>query len=282
MIPHPEFKSHLFTRVELTSQSQQDRLARYRRQPRIIQAFDYIASRLIVLLKMRKENRIWVLFRMITAGFRGYFKIFHRLDIQGYENIPDSGCIFITNHPGSLDPLVIMGAVKRPIGMFTSFGDGWLSDVFEKYIGYIKHQGTKDEMLEHMIRLILCENRYLLIAPEGLENQPPLVQEGFSGIVNVYSVLNYDKNRIPIVPIIMQNSQCYHGSAKMNTKKLPKIRISFLPAYFLPRDWLKPIDQGGKKPREIINWIMLGLAHKLGQKNLALNNSLESSRKRTP
>ena len=274
MIPHPEFKSHLFSRVELSTQTPQERLARYRQQPRIIQALDYIASRLIKLLNLRKGNRIWVLFRMITAGFRGFFRIFHRLEIQGYENIPKSGCIFITNHPGSLDPLVIMGAVKRPIGMFTSFGNGWLSDVFEKYIGYIKYHGSKDEMLENMIRHVLCNNRYLLIAPEGLENKPPIVQEGFSGIVSVYSVLNHDKNRIPIVPIIVQNSQCYHGSAKINSKTFPKIRITFLPAYFLPRDWIKPLDQGGKKPREIIDWIMLSIAHKLGQKELEKNRWL--------
>jgi len=274
MIPHPEFKSLFFSRIDLVPPTKEELDAKFREQPSYAQVADAILSRLAKKLKILKGNHLWVLNRFLYTSFRFFFRIFHRLDIRGYENIPKNGCIFIMNHPGSLDPLIIMGAVRRPIGMFTSFGKGWIAYALEKYHGFINRENTKDVMLEKMVRQILCHNKYFLIAPEGLEHDPK-IQEGYTGVVSVYSVLNYDKNRIPIVPLILQNSQCYHGSPKMNQKAFPQIRINFLPPMYLPREWFVPVEQGGKTPREIINWIMQFLAHKLGQKEVVKNPGLE-------
>jgi len=274
MIPHPEYKSLFFSRIDLVPPTKDALAAKFRDQPSYAQVADAIISRFAKIIKVLRGNRLWVLDRILRASFRFFFKVFHRLDIRGYENIPKTGAIFLMNHPGSLDPLIIMGAVRRPIGMFTSFGKGWFAHVLEKYHGLINREGTKDEMLEKMVRQILCHNNYFLIAPEGLEHEPK-IQEGYTGVVSVYSVLNYNKNRIPIVPIILQNSDCYHGSPKMNKKCFPQIRINFLPPMYLTREWFVPVDQGGKTPREIINWIMQFLAHKLGQKEVVKNRGLE-------
>jgi len=44
------------------------------------------------------------------------FKVFHDIEIQGAENVPDSGPVIIAaNHPSYLDPAYIMVGLDRPV-----------------------------------------------------------------------------------------------------------------------------------------------------------------------
>nr|MDO8111746.1 hypothetical protein [Candidatus Sigynarchaeota archaeon] len=57
-----------------------------------------------------------------------------------------------------------------------------------------------------------------------------------------------------------------------------KILVEFLKPIYIPRDWLKRPEEGGKTPREIIDKLMLVLARKVGYKTLRKNWALERRR----
>ncbi len=173
------------------------------------------------------------------------------------------------------------------MGVFTAIGDGMVVDILER-MGFVARLGTSGQMTEKMIRSILLRNRYFAIWPEGTPDKGYGVMQGFSGIVKVYATLNSQSDIIPFVPVVMQVSKKpWKGKAPKKRKKKGKKRRrrkwrygSRVPAkvifhyqkpVFIPRDWLNPPNEGGKTKREIIDAMMMGIARKLGQVELAQN-----------
>jgi len=205
------------------------------------------------------------------------YRIYNRMEIVGRENVPESGAIFILNHFGKKDVILFLSAFEKPVGVFTAVGKGLSADILEHYLHFVPRLGTGKEMIEKMVRTILKKNRYFAMWPEGTISRNQKVLESFSGIIRVYATLNSEKNVIPFVPVIMQNTDAYEFHKKL--KKPKKIRLTFLEPYYFPRDWLKKPEEGGKRPRELINHLMMKLARKLGQNKLYKNRVLERRRK---
>jgi 1-acyl-sn-glycerol-3-phosphate acyltransferase len=220
---------------------------------------------------------IWPLYRVLMGIEYLHLRIQNRLEIHGQQHIPKSGCIFLINHIGSKDVDIFMTAFRKPVGVFTDVGFSWFSDFIEEILNWVPRRGKPDEMIEKMIRTILFKNRYFAMWPEGSPSQSGKVMEAFSGVVKVYAVLNALEDRIPFVPVILRGADCYWGwqEKRSGTKK---IFVDYFKPIFIPRAWLKPPDQGGKTPRDIINRVMLLMAHKLGQKELAKNWALSYRR----
>ena len=57
-----------------------------------------------------------------------------------------------------------------------------------------------------------------------------------------------------------------------------KMYFKFLKPVFVPRDWLNHPNDGGKTPREIIDYLMLLIARVRGQKKLVKNHRLHERR----
>jgi hypothetical protein len=125
-----------------------------------------------------------------------------------------------------------------------------------------------------MVRQILLHNRYFAIWPEGHPHPGP-IEEGFSSIVRVYATLNHDRDRIPFVPVLIRGE----AAVRRNVQHKPgRIEIHFFKPVFIDRQWLKPLAEGGKTPREIIDFLMLHLARKNGQTSIAPNPRLQRTR----
>ncbi len=222
---------------------------------------------------------------------KAYLHIVNSFEVRGKGKIPKEGAIFYVNHPGSLDVPILLAAFGKPIGVFVSYDNFYFLDVIEHYYGLINkkkvlrdarvsRRNRRDVLIELMIRNILKKNRYFAIWPSGSLSRSGKVQEGFSSVVRAYSVINAEKDRIPFVPVLIQGSQCYHIGVNPSLKpKFKKIRLSFLDPYYLPRKWLQKPEEGGKSPREIINYMMRILAKANGQKTFIKNNSLERARR---
>ena len=105
--------------------------------------------------------------------------------------------------------------------------------------------------------------------------------EGFSGIIKVYAAVNSKRDRVPFVPIMIRGAEYYWHWQKSKTKvhKTRDIILDIYKPLYLPREWLKPIEEGGKTPREMVNWLMMFLARKKGQEKLYPNGALERRRK---
>ncbi len=217
-----------------------------------------------------------MIYKFVVTGFRWYFRIFNGLKAYGLENIPPKGCIFYVNHPGSFDPPILFAAIPHiQMGAFISWGDGWFADTLEACYGLSPfRQANMPLKVEKMVREILLRNRFFAIWPEGHPHKGP-VEQGFSSIIRVYATLNYNRDRIPFVPVLIRGEA---AERKNLQHKMGPIEILFFKPIFIDRQWLKPPTEGGKTPREIIDFLMHYLARKNGQVTFAYNNRLAHHR----
>ena len=108
--------------------------------------------------------------------------------------------------------------------------------------------------------------------------------QGFSGFIKVYETVNCEKDLIPLVPVVMveripKRKQKPKKKWKKKQKRLiPALEFHYLPPFYFPREWLKPVEQGGKTQRELADEAMMVLAKAVGQKELATNPVLERRR----
>jgi hypothetical protein len=173
-----------------------------------------------------------------------------------------------------MDPLIIFGCVPQFLfGSLMHWGNGWFSDVMDKFFGLIafKEHESRQIKVEKMIRVILTKTPFFVIAPEGLVGRDDVVRQGFSSVIDLYATINSQSDRLPFLPVLIRGGQLYR-SAKPNTNP---IDIHFYPPFFLPREWLKRPEDGGKSAREMVDYIMMVLARKMGQKTLAPNPRLD-------
>jgi hypothetical protein len=150
--------------------------------------------------------------------------------------------------------------------------------MLERLFSFInRDHHKKDWLIEKMIRIILQKNPHFAIWPEGRSPLDGRIMYGFSSVAKVYATLNSQRDIIPLVPVLIEGSGCYRYNLWPRTNK---ITLRFLPAYYLPREWLLKPDDGGKAPREIVDYMMSILAKARGQKHLLYNDRIDHHRQR--
>jgi len=259
-------------RCELPVETPDEMLRRWKNQPVILQAIDAVMSRLVTWSRAMSGRRRHVTYKVVMHALKLFFRSFYRLKVFGKKNIPKTGCVFYLNHPG-LDPPVLWAALAgREVGGFVVFSSDWFADAIEKYYGITRLPlPTQEQKVEFMVRQVLLKNAFFAIWPEGHPHKGP-IEQGFSGIARVYAVLNHDKNRIPFVPVLIRGEVDYTHILR----NIAPIEIHFFPPIFLDRQWLKRPEDGGKTPREIIDYLMDFLARKNGQATFAPNPHLDA------
>jgi len=275
-IPFPQYTSYMHERCELPRETLEERKTRWKWQPRFVIALDAVLSRMVKFFHMAKGNSKFVLFKVVIKVFRCYFRAFNQLKVHGVENVPETGCIFIVNHPGSFDPVILMTALPKIVyGAFVAWGNGWFADMIETFYGISSLRRFNRQMaIEYMIRMILTKNRYFGIWPEGHPHLGP-IEHGYSTIVPVYAAINHDKDRIPFLPVLIRGEGAHRFGV---AHKMGPIEVHILKPVFIDRAWLEKPENGGKTQREIIDYLIMFLARKNGQKELAKNERLEWSR----
>jgi hypothetical protein len=306
-IPYPHLKSYMHQRVPLSPRGYKICLERWKKSPKGVQFAESLISRLLKWSNLFKGNRKWAMLRVIRAWIYWYYRIIHSTEIVGFDRIPTTGAIFYINHLNITNVVIpFLGIIRRPLGFFTAMGDSLFSDLAES-IGVVPRRGVNTDMVERMVRNLLLRNRYFATWPEGTVHHDNKIMQGFSGIIKVYSVVNADRNRIPFVPVVHQVSPYLHRIPKwlqearkqkkagqklqikwtkwrrlqwkMSKREgLVKHRFTFLDPIYIPREWLQPPTNGGKTAREMMDYLMVIIARKLGQHTLEPNHLLDHRR----
>jgi len=277
-IPYRNLRSWMHERVPLPNETAEDRLAKYLSQSKMDRKIDSIMSQLLAKTGLLSKERRWLFYRAACWAAYFMFKALNRMEVHGRKNIPKNGAIFYVNHTSAIDPAILMGASRIPIGLFLDSGYGWMADTLEHIYGFVSHQGSGEEIIEKFVRTIYGLNPFFAIWPEGYYEKDEIVT-GFSGFVKAYAVLNSDQNRIPLVPVVIQGGQCYGDDMVNQWFRMRKIRVDFLKPIFLPPKWLNSPGHGGKTPRQLSDYLMLRLARSLGQNSLGRNWYLEAHRR---
>lgn len=282
-IPYPGLESHMHKRISLPAENRREFIDRWSNQFFLLKLGDIILSKIVQITGLgdREYKYIpkWAVYHVIMKIIRFFLQVHNRIEIDGLDNVPDTGAILIANHQGAQDPIIFLSAFGKPIGIFTDVGNGFIADALEHLFGFVTRRGVNYIMIEKMVRAILKKNKYFAIWPEGhpVTDDGSKVGYGFSGIIRVYATINARKNVLPIVPVWFQGAESFWWGERRRAKK---VRLTFGKPYYLPREWLRNQQEGGKNPREIIDHIMSKIASRFGQDELASNHLLEKRREK--
>jgi 1-acyl-sn-glycerol-3-phosphate acyltransferase len=137
---------------------------------------------------------------------RFFLPIIARVEIRGYENIPEGGVILAANHLGRLDSAVVFYALDRQdiiMPVAEKYRGHWLYGRMAKALGgtFIDRFNPDFNAVREMLRRIK-NGGALAIAPEGTRSKTETLQLGKPG--TIFFAL---KAGVPIVPIAVSGSE---------------------------------------------------------------------------
>lgn len=157
------------------------------------------------MVQFHSRHRIYI--RFVAFLFGAYFSVYHRLKLEGIENIPERGPLFLLiNHVSLLEPFAMgLGVVKRGLipgidvwtvakkELFASPPLAW----FLRSIGMfpIDREGTDMSAMRTMLT-VLRDNRMIAMAPEGTRSPTGRLQ-ALQPVVAKIAM----SRRVPILPI---------------------------------------------------------------------------------
>lgn len=160
--------------------------------------------------------------------FRALFKIFSRVRIQGFENIPKQGAYIIAiNHVSLFEaPFVLAFWPVPPEAAGAS--DLWekpgISILTQLYGGIPVHRGQFDRKLIDKVLGLLQEGKPLLVAPEGTRSHNPGMGKAQPGIAYIASQAN-----VPVLPVgIIGSTEDFFLRAMQFQKPMIEMRIGTL------------------------------------------------------
>lgn len=128
-----------------------------------------------------------MLYRFLAFIFLMYFKLFHRLRIEGVENVPKNGAvIFCPNHIHNLDPPAIAASIYRirVISFMAKeelFLNRWVASFLRNLNAFpVKRGGADRQALKQAMQLLRTESA-VGIFPEGTRSKDGNISEGSSG-----------------------------------------------------------------------------------------------------
>lgn len=160
-----------------------------------------------------------MLYKLSQCIFRCIFKMYFRLRVVGYENIPSEGaCIIVANHSSFLDPLLICTVVPRIIH-YIAFAYFYYHPLLYWYCKRvycipIKKDGNDISTLKKALRL-LKKGEVVGIFPEGERSATGEVGKGLPG-----AALIALRAKVPILPVGIQGA--YEAFPKGSTFPKPK------------------------------------------------------------
>ena len=129
-----------------------------------------------------------------------------KVNIDGEENIPKEACLFVPNHQGLFDLLLVLGYINRPVGFIAKKGtksipliSGWMK---EMHCVFIDRKNTR-EGLKAINQGVenLKDGHSMVIFPEGTRSRSSQIGKFKKGSMRLAI-----KSGCPIVPITIQGT----------------------------------------------------------------------------
>jgi 1-acyl-sn-glycerol-3-phosphate acyltransferase len=139
---------------------------------------------------------------MLRPFFVGLFRLLARIELQGFENIPNGKpYVVVFNHVSTFDPpflltfwpetLEALGA--SDIWKRAGFGQNLLVRLFG---GIPVHRGEYDRQALERVVHVLKSGHPLLISPEGGRTRTPGMRKARPGLAHII-----DETGVPVVPV---------------------------------------------------------------------------------
>lgn len=132
--------------------------------------------------------------------------IIARVEIQGYENLPQGGFILASNHLGRLDSAMLYYAIDREdiiMPVAEKYKNHWLFGPLVRVLGgfFINRFDADIQAIREVLKR-LEKGGVFVIAPEGTRSKVEALQEARPGVAYFAS-----KTGLPVVPIAMTGTE---------------------------------------------------------------------------
>jgi 1-acyl-sn-glycerol-3-phosphate acyltransferase len=137
---------------------------------------------------------------LITAVFRGLFRLLSEVEITGMENVPlGQAYVVATNHVSTFEAPLVGGfwpEICEALGAVEVWHRPGQSILANLYGGIQVHRGEVDRQLFEAALAVLRSGRPLMIAPEGGRSHKPGMRRAKAGIAIIL-----EEAGVPVIPV---------------------------------------------------------------------------------
>ncbi len=155
------------------------------------------------------------LFPFCNAGFKTTLRWFSDFEIEGQENIPDSGPLLVApNHLSNLDPAIVATALPRPpvfLAKKELFKYPVASILMRGYGAFPVDRRRADvRALSWITRQLLSEHRIVIVFPEGTRSKFGGLLRGQPGLAHIAI-----STGVPVIPVALTGSENLQNPIKL-------------------------------------------------------------------
>ncbi|HLF73735.1 MAG TPA: lysophospholipid acyltransferase family protein [Anaerolineales bacterium] len=165
---------------------------------------------------------------------RRIFNLIARVEVRGYEHLPEEGSFVIaTNHLGLVDVPLAFYAVDR-WDMFVMVAEKWENIGLFRWVGryfnfiFIDRFNPDIKALRKVLSL-MEKNNILVIAPEGTRSRTGALIEAKPGVS--YLATKLDR---PIVPVAITGTEDKNLLGNLKRLRRSRVTVTAGPAFTLP------------------------------------------------
>ena len=141
--------------------------------------------------------------RFLRVFFRTLFRILGKLELSGFENIPDHNkYVVIFNHVSMVEIPFIAAfwpTILEIIGAVVVWSRGYQGLVAKMWGGIQVNRTTFDREVFRKVEMVFAADRPLAISPEGTRSHTPGLQRGKPGVA--YIVDEVDAVVVPVAAV---------------------------------------------------------------------------------
>ena len=189
-----------------------------------------------------------------TAQFLSYayYRLFHRFQIEGLENVPEEGAFLLaSNHLSFLDPPALGCRLPRNLHYFArdSLFKGPLGMLIRALNSIPVNRSQLDLATLRRVLKVLKEGHPLLVFPEGTRSEDGNLGEGKKGVGMLAA-----KAQVPVLPARIFGSYEIMGKGKLVPRIGRKLRLRY--GTLLKFSELDPGGKGGERYEKISQSVM--------------------------
>lgn len=154
-----------------------------------------------------REKYDYYLYKMVNGWARYTLKIIGvKVNIKGLENLPKENCLFVSNHQGNADFLVLMSRLNKHMGFLAKkeilklhIVGTWMKAM---HCVFIDRENIRESLKAINEGIDNLEKGYsMVIFPEGTRSKSHVLGEFKKGSMKMAT-----KASVPIVPIVLDNT----------------------------------------------------------------------------
>jgi 1-acyl-sn-glycerol-3-phosphate acyltransferase len=195
-------------------------------------------------------------YKTVCFLFYTYYRLFHRFQIEGLENVPEEGAFLLaSNHLSFFDPPALGCRLPRNLHYFArdSLFKGLLGMFIRSLNSIPVNRSQLDLATLRRVLKVLKDGHPLLVFPEGTRSEDGSLREGKKGVGMLVA-----KSQVPVLPARVFGSYEILGKGKSVPRIGRKLRLVYGP--LLKFDEIDPGGKGGERYEKISQSVMAAIS----------------------